>query len=81
MSDYMPPVNPDAERTVTLPARLVAAVRAEMLADKDRARGERGLVAPVGSGAGKRADAHESFWRSLHPGFAEFLDWPFGGGS
>lgn len=79
--DYMPPVSPDKERTVTLPARLVAAVRAEMLADLDRARGERGLLAPPGSRTAVRAHAHETHWRALHPGFAEFLDWPFGGGS
>jgi hypothetical protein len=79
--DYMPPVNPDAERTVTIPARLFAAVRAEMLADRDRARGEYGMLAPAGSGTAARAEAREQHWRGLHPGYSEFLDWPFGGGS
>jgi hypothetical protein len=72
---------PPAEPTVTIPARLFAAARAEMLADKDRARGEYGMLAPPGSGTAQRAEARERQWRSLHPGYEEFLDWPLGGGS
>jgi len=60
--DYMPTVNPDkarpaAEPMVTIPARLLAAVRADVISDRDRARGERGLLAPAGSATAARANA------------------------
>lgn len=77
--DYMPPVNPDAERTVTISVRLLGSVFADVISDRDRARGERGLLAPAGSPTAARADAHETHWRALHPGYAELIDRMHGG--
>lgn len=80
--DYMPTVNPDkpAEPMVTVSARLLGSVLADMMRDVDRARGERALLAARGSQAAQAGDYRETYWRALHPGYAEFMDWTRGVG-
>lgn len=78
--DYLPPVNPARPRLspgqqVMIPAQLWDAVRADVLADRDRARGEFELLAPPGSPAGHVGDARVKQWSAMHPGYVALIEW------
>jgi hypothetical protein len=75
-TDYMPPVNPDKPRPAKAPPPgLLDMVLADAIADRDRARGEYGLLAEPGTAAATVADAREKQWRAMKPGFALLIDY------
>lgn len=65
---------------VTVPASMLAGIRADAMADRDRAKGTAALLAPPGSPEYRAGRERAERWAALHPGMAALLDWAAGGG-
>lgn len=66
---------PPIEGLASVPAHVLESVFTDALCQRDKARGEDGLLAKPGSLAADVAGAREALWRATNRGLAGLIDW------
>jgi hypothetical protein len=66
---------PSVDGMVSIPVRLLESALTDAICLRDKARGERGLLAEPGTREADVADAREALWRRTNHGLAALVDW------